>query len=106
VQVDVVRQLRGRVVVQVELDDIALAYADERSRDAAAVGPEGVFDAVGQAADDLKHLEVDDDARRILAGDRRRHMRRRSKDRLLDWHIGDLGGQDDGALDVRRALGS
>jgi hypothetical protein len=92
------------VVVQVELDHVALADADERAGDAAAVGPEGVFDAVGQAAHDLEHLQVDDDARRILAVDRRRHVRRGGEDRLLHRHVQHLGREDDGPLEIGRAL--
>jgi hypothetical protein len=43
--VDVVRHLRIGVVVEVELDRVALANADEAAGHGAAEGPEGVGDA-------------------------------------------------------------
>ena len=102
VEVDVVRHLRGRVVVEVKLDEVALAHADEGPGHVAAVGPEEVLDAVGEPLDDLADLEVDDDLGRVTARDRRRHVRRLGEDGELDGQVGGERGRalfgGDGAL--------
>jgi hypothetical protein len=64
VQVDVVWHLRGRVIAKVELDEIAFA-----------------------------HFKIHHDLRRVLALDRRRHIRRGGEHRLLladDFRIADF----------------
>ena len=65
------------MVRQVELHHVALTDADERAGDGAAIGPEGVLDAIGKAADDLAHLQVHDDVGAALAGEGRWHPWRR-----------------------------
>ena len=60
VQVDIVRHLAARVVLQVELDRVALAHPDEAARHGAAEGPEGVVHAFGDRHFLLDDFEVDD----------------------------------------------
>ena len=81
-QVDVVRHLVVGVVLQVELDRVALAHADELAGHLAAEGPERVVDAVGDRHLDFLHLELDDDFRRLRARHRGRDLRRRRQLRL------------------------
>ena len=98
VQIDVVGHLVVGVVVEVELDEVALADADELARDLAAKGPERVANTVGDRHLDFRDLETDDHLRRVLPGDRRRHGRRVGQygsllalNRLLDVLIGPSG---------------
>ena len=49
VQIDVMRQLRGRVIVEVKLDDIAFANTDEGTGDRATECPEGIIYPIGHA---------------------------------------------------------
>ena len=67
-QIDVVRHLVVRVIVEVKLDVIAFAHANEPARNVAAKGPEHIIDAVREAFRHFLHLEIDDDLRRMLAG--------------------------------------
>ncbi len=76
VQVDVVRHLAVRVVLEVELHRIALPHADEAAGHRAAEGPEGVADPFGDRHFLLDHLQLHDDLGRIVAVDRRRHVGR------------------------------
>ena len=73
---------------------------------AAAVGPEGVFDPVGEALHDLADLEVDDDARGVFALDRRGHVGRGGEDGLLDRHRLESGRENDRALGGTGSLGA
>ena len=76
VQVDVVRHLVVGMIVEMQLDLVALADADELARHLAAEGPEGIADAVGEPAFDSLHFEMHDHLGRVVAMDRRRHIRR------------------------------
>ena len=93
------------MIVEVEFNDIALADADEGTGDAAAVGPEGVFDPVGELGHEFAHLEVHDHPGRILAAEGWRHVRRGRQDRLLHRHVQHLHRQEDRPLGVRRTFG-
>ena len=87
VQIDVVRHARSRVIVEVQLDDVALAHADETAGGIAAECPERVFDAVGKPLGDLAHLEIHDDLRRVTPADGRRNIRRWHEHGELDRQI-------------------
>ena len=76
VQVDVVRHLAAGMVLQVELDRVALTHSYEAARHRAAEGPERVRHAFGDLHVLLDDLEFDDHPRRSLASGRRRHVRR------------------------------
>ena len=104
-KIDVVRHLRARVILKVKLHDIALADADERAGHAAAVGPEGVFDAVGQPRDKLAHLEMHDDAGRVFARNRRRDLGRHGEHGILDWQRKHRGRENHRAFRGLRAFG-
>ena len=82
VQVDVVRHLARGMILQMELDGVALAHANEAARHGAAERPERVLHAFGNFEVDLFHFEIDDDFRGIVAVRRRRHFRRTRQDRL------------------------
>ena len=94
-----------RVVLQRELDEVALADADEVPRHLAAERPEGVVDAVGEAHRLLDGLELDDHLRRMLAGDRCGHVGCGGEDRALlaDQLIQQAGFAAD-SLDVSCAV--
>src|SRR5262245_55862716 len=77
VQVDVVRHLVVLVVLEIELDGVTLAHANELAGHGAAEGPERVANALGDLHLDLAHLEVDADLGRSLAPGWLRHERRR-----------------------------
>ena len=62
-------------VLQVQLDEVALADADEAARHRATERPHGVLHAVGETHRLLDDVEVDDDLRGVRARDRRRHVR-------------------------------
>ena len=53
------------MILEVELDRVALAHADEAAGHGAAEGPERVGHALGDLLVDLVHLEIDDDLRRM-----------------------------------------
>ena len=72
-QVDVVRHLAVGMILEMELDRVALAHADEAARHRAAESPERVSDAVGDRLVDFDHFELDDDLGRLFAIGRRRH---------------------------------
>ena len=108
VQVDVVRHLVVRMVLQMELDRVALAHADEAAGHGAAEGPERVAHALGDLLLDLADFEFDDHLGRMSAVRRRRHVRGRGQHRvygrsdrgtLIPFHRGRGGG----ACDVRPA---
>jgi hypothetical protein len=61
VQVDVVRHLAAGMVLEMELDRVALAHADEAAGHRAAEGPERVLHALGDLTFDFLHFELDDD---------------------------------------------
>ena len=100
VQVNVVRHLVVLVVVQVELDLVALANADESAGHMPAKGPEHIIHAVRQLPGDFLDFEVDHHFRCVLAGDRRRHVRRVRQHRR--FHPGNAGSG--GSYIVRRRL--
>ncbi len=70
-QVDVVRILVVWMIVEMHLDLVALADADELAGHMAAEGPEGVADAVGEPSHDFPHFEMHDDLGGMVAMDRR-----------------------------------
>ena len=82
VQVDVVRHLAARVILEMELDRVALAHADEAAGHGAAESPERVRHAVGDLLVDFDHFEFDDDLGRLLAIGGRRHLRRTGEHRV------------------------
>ena len=82
VQVDVVRHLRIGMVLQVELDRVALANADEAARDRATKGPERVARAFRDFHFEFTHLELDDDLGRRGATGGRRNQWRTGQDRV------------------------
>jgi hypothetical protein len=59
-----------------ELDEIALADANETSRHIAAERPEQIFHAIGHLLHHFAHFELHGDFRRVFACDWRRDMRR------------------------------
>ena len=75
-QVDIVRILVVGMIVEMHLDEVALADADELARNMAAESPEGVADPIGEPPFELPHFEMDHDLGRVVAMDRRRHIRR------------------------------
>ena len=81
VKVDVVRHLARRVVFKSEIHHIILTHPDELAGDAAAESPEGVIHTVGHPFDHLGDLDLDLHIGRMLAGDRRRNVRRIGQDR-------------------------
>ena len=83
VQVDVVRHLAVRMIVQVKLDEVAFADADETAGHIAAERPEEILDAIGDPLDDFLHFEIHDDLGGVLARDGRRHERRRGQHGLF-----------------------
>ena len=106
-QVDVVRHLVVGVIVEMHLDLVALADADELAGHMAAEGPEGVADAVGEPPFELPHFEMHDDLRRVVAMDRRRDVRRVGQNGVLlaDDRIVEIvfaGGRESGAGDEDR----
>ena len=82
-QVDVVRHLVVGVIVEMHLDLVALADADELAGHMAAEGPEGIAHAVGEPPFELPHFEMHDDLGRVVAMDRRRDVRRVGENRVL-----------------------
>ena len=82
VQIDVVRHLAAGVILEMELDRVALAHADEAAGNRAAECPERVGDAFGNRLFDFDHFEFDDHLRGLLAIGRRRHQRRAGKHRV------------------------
>ena len=69
VQVDVVRHLAVGMVLEMELDRVALAHADEAAGHRAAEGPERVLHAFGDLACSTSlHFELDDDLGRVRCG--------------------------------------
>ena len=80
VQIDVMRHLVVGMVVEMHLDQIALAHADEFAGNLAAEGPERIADAIGQPAFDFLDLEMDDHLGRVLARDGRRNVGRVGED--------------------------
>ena len=67
VQVDVVRHLDSGWLLQVELDRVALAHADEAAGHGAAEGPERVGHAFGNRHVLFDHVEFDDHLRGRVA---------------------------------------
>jgi hypothetical protein len=65
VQIDVVGHLVVGMVLQVKFHGVALPNANESSGHLTAERPERVFDAVGDLANDLLHLQLDDHPRRV-----------------------------------------
>ena len=86
VQIDVVRVLVVGMIVEMELDFVALADADELAGHVAAESPEGVTHAVGKPPLELADLQMDDDLGRVIAMDRRRNVRRVRQHRGLFAH--------------------
>src|SRR3954466_15116438 len=82
-----------------ELNHIALADANERAGHRAAIGPEGIFDAVGELADNFPYLEIYHDPGGKLARDWRRHVRWRSENSLLN------GKRENFRREYHRSLG-
>jgi hypothetical protein len=81
------------VIAEMKLHEIALTHADEQSGHLAAERPEKIIHAVGHALHHLAHFEVHMDFRRVLALDRRRHIRRDGEHGLFladDFGIGAL----------------
>jgi hypothetical protein len=76
VEVDVVRILVVRVIVEMHFDEVTLADADELARHVAAEGPEGIAHAVGEPPLQFADFQVNDDLGRMIAVDRRGHVRR------------------------------
>ena len=91
-QVDVVRILVVGVIVEMHLDLVALAHPDELARHVAAKCPERVPHAVGKPPFQLPNLEMHDDLGRMVAVDRRGHVRRVGQDGVLlaDNRIGEV----------------
>ena len=91
-QVDVVRIFVVWMIVEMHLDLVALADADELAGHVAAEGPEGVADAVGEPSLELPDFQMHDDLGRVIAMDRRRHVRRVGQDRVLlaDDRLGEI----------------
>ena len=90
-QVDVVRHLTRRVIAEVKLDEIALAHADETARNVTAKRPEKIIHSIRHLFHLLDDLQSDDELRRMLAGDRRRHQRWAGEHRLFladDFGVG------------------
>src|SRR5690606_6849029 len=89
VQVDVVRHLARRMILEMKLDRVALPYSNEAPGHRAAERPERVRHALGDFHVELDDFELDDDLRRIVAIRRGRHVRRAREngfDRLaLRW---------------------
>src|ERR1017187_9965972 len=75
-QVDVVRHRARRVVLEMKLDEMAFANADERTRHFPAERPCRVLYAVREPKRLLDDLEIHDHPGRMRAGDRRRHIGR------------------------------
>ena len=76
VQVNVVRHLAVGIIMQMKFYEVAFADADETAGNIAAKRPEHILDAIGEPLGKLLDFEVDDDARRVFARNRRRHIRR------------------------------
>ena len=94
VQVNVVRQLAVRRVVQMEFHIVAHADADETAGHVAAKSPKRVIHAVRQPFRDFLHFEMHDDFGRVLALDGRRHAGRlRQQGGFLADGLG-IGGFD------------
>ena len=74
VQVNVVRQLARRVIRERELDEVALADADEAAGHITAEGPEEILHAIGQLLHHLAHFELHDDLGGVGAVEGRRHL--------------------------------
>ena len=62
--------------MQMKFDEVAFADADKTAGNIAAECPEDILDAIGQSFGKFLDFEVDDDFRRVLARNRRRHIRR------------------------------
>ena len=73
VQIDVVRHLAGRMIVQVKFDEVAFADANETSGNFAAEGPEKILDAIGKLFHDFLHFEFHDDLGGVGTLDGRRN---------------------------------
>ena len=83
VQVDVVRILVVGMIVEMKLDLVAFADADEFARHMAAESPECVAHAVGKPPFDFPDLQMHDDLGRMIALDRRRNIWRIGQDRVF-----------------------
>jgi hypothetical protein len=68
VQIDVLGILVVGMIVEMHLDLVALADANELAGHVAAEGPEGIADAVSKPPLQLANLEMDDDLGRMIAG--------------------------------------
>ena len=82
-QVDVVRHLVVGVIVEMHLDLVALADANELARHMPAERPERIADAVGKPPFELPDFQMHHDLRRMLPVDRRRNVRRVGQSRVL-----------------------
>ena len=80
VQIDIMRHLVGGMIVEMHLDQIALAHADEFAGNLAAESPEGIADAIGQPAFDFLDFEMDDHLGRVFPRDGRRNRGRVGQD--------------------------
>src|SRR6185503_12079214 len=74
VKIDIMRHLARWMIGESKLHQIALANADETSRNITTESPEQVVHAIGHALDDFAHLKLDDDLRGVPALYRRRHV--------------------------------
>src|SRR4051812_4179281 len=70
------RQLVVRVVVEMELHEVAFAHAHERAGHVSAEPPECILDAIGQPCRVFLYLDLDDDLRGYRSRDSRRYLRR------------------------------
>jgi hypothetical protein len=81
------------MISEMELDEVALADADEKARHFAAERPKQIVHTIGHAFHDFAHFEIHDDFRRVFALDRRGHIRSHGEDGFLladDLGIGAL----------------
>ena len=81
------RHFTGGVIIEMKLDHVAFAYADKTAGYVATEGPEGIVYAITQTPDFLYRLEMNDDLRRMIAIDWRRHLRCRGEDCFFDRQV-------------------
>src|SRR3569833_1798615 len=82
VQIDVVRHLVVRMVLQMELLRMTLPHADETAGHGSPKGPECVTNALGNFPFHLPNFQLDDDFGRLRAMRWRRNIGRRCQNRM------------------------
>jgi hypothetical protein len=77
-QVNAVRELGTRMIVESDLNQVPYTHTYKVSRYTPAERPERIFNPVREAPNDLPNFQVDKHVRRMMAVERGWYVRRRS----------------------------